>query len=70
MNAALREAEFNDIARSRQNIASALAAAPTPDINTLAALAFARIGDADRAKRMADDLAERFPLNTVINHYW
>ncbi|MFZ0911652.1 MAG: hypothetical protein WAN09_00060, partial [Candidatus Korobacteraceae bacterium] len=70
MDAALREAEFNDIARSRQDIASALAAAPTRDVNILAALALARIGDADRAKHMADDLAERFPLNTVINHYW
>ena len=70
MNAALREAEFNDIARSRQEIASALAAAPTRDVNILAALAFARIGEVGRAKRMADDLAERFPLNTLINHYW
>ena len=70
MNAALREAEFNDIARSRQDTASALAAAPTRDVNILAALALARIGDADRAKRMADDLAERFPLDTLINHYW
>ena len=39
-------------------------------MNILAALALARIGDVDRAKHMADDLAERFPLNTVINHYW
>ena len=70
MDAALREAEFNDIARSRQDIAAALAAAPTRDVNILAALALARIGDVDRAKHMADDLAERFPLNTVINHYW
>ncbi len=70
MDAALREAEFNDIARSRQDVASALASAPTRDVSILAALALARIGDADRAKRMADDLAERFPLNTLINHYW
>ena len=70
MDAALREAEFNDITRSRQDIVTALAAAPTRDVNILAALASARIGDADRAKQMADDLAERFPLNTVINHYW
>src|ERR1035438_6279090 len=64
MDAALREAEFNDIARSRQDIAAALVAAPTRDVSILAALALARIGDADRAKHMADDLAERFPLNT------
>jgi eukaryotic-like serine/threonine-protein kinase len=70
MDAALREAEFDNVARSRQDIASALAAAPTRDVSILAALALARIGDTDRAKRMADDLAERFPLNTVINHYW
>jgi eukaryotic-like serine/threonine-protein kinase len=70
MDAALREAEFDNIARSRQEITSALATAHTRDVSILAALALARIGDADRAKRMADDLAGRFPLNTVINHYW
>jgi len=70
MDAALRTVEFNDKARSRQDIASALAAAPTRDVNILAALALARIGDADQAKHIADDLGERFPLNTVINHYW
>jgi tetratricopeptide (TPR) repeat protein len=70
MDAALREAEFGDISRSRQEIASALATGPTRDVSLLAALALARIGDADRAKRMADDLAGRFPLNTVIDHYW
>jgi eukaryotic-like serine/threonine-protein kinase len=70
MDAALREVEFNDKALSRQDIASALAAAPTRDVKILAALALARIGDADQAKRIADDLGERFPFNTVINHYW
>ena len=70
MNAALREAEFNNIARSRQEIASALALAPTRDVSILAALALARIGDTEQAKHIADDLAERYPLNTVVNHYW
>ena len=70
MDAALRAVEFNDKARSREDIASALAAAPTRGVNILAALALARIGDADQAKHIADDLGERFPLNTVINHYW
>jgi serine/threonine protein kinase len=70
MDAALREAEFDNGARSRQEVASALATAPTRDVSILAALALARVGDADRAKQIADDLAERFPLNTVINHYW
>ncbi len=70
MNSALREAEFGDVARCRQEIASALAIAPTRDVKILAALALARIGDTERAKRMADELAEQYPLNTVVNHYW
>jgi ATP/maltotriose-dependent transcriptional regulator MalT len=39
-------------------------------VSVLAALAFARTGDIDRADRMAHDLAERYPLNTAINRYW
>jgi len=70
MNAALREAEFDNMARSRQEIAPALAEGPTRDVSVLAALAFSRIGDINRAERMARDLAERFPLNTAINRYW
>jgi tetratricopeptide (TPR) repeat protein len=70
MNAALREAEFNNTAQCRQEVAPALAEAPTRDVTVLAALAFARIGDSDRAERMARDLADRFPLNTAINRYW
>jgi eukaryotic-like serine/threonine-protein kinase len=70
MDVALRDAEFNNVALSRQETTSALATASTRDVSILAALALARIGDVDQAKRMADDLAERFPLNTVINRYW
>lgn len=70
MNAVLREAEFNNPSRSRQQIAPALAEAPTRDVSLLAALAFSRIGDIDQAEGMARNLAERFPLNTAINRYW
>jgi tetratricopeptide (TPR) repeat protein len=70
MNAALREAEFNNTARARQEIGAALAEAFTRDVSILAALGFARIGDIDRADQMAHDLAERFPLNTAVNRYW
>jgi len=70
MNAALHEAEFDNVARSRQEIAPALAEGPTRDVSVLAALAFSRIGDINSAERMARDLAERFPLNTAINRYW
>ena len=70
MNAALREAEFNNTVRARHDIGAALSEAPSRDVSVLAALAFARIGDVDRADRMAHDLAERYPLNTAINRYW
>jgi predicted Zn-dependent protease len=39
-------------------------------VSLLAALALARIGNTEQAKRLADELARRFPLNTVINRYW
>jgi eukaryotic-like serine/threonine-protein kinase len=70
MDAALRDAEFDNVALSRQETTSALATASTRDVSILAALALARVGDTDRAKTLADDLARQFPLNTVINHYW
>jgi tetratricopeptide (TPR) repeat protein len=70
MNSALREAEFGNTKRARQETASALSTASTQDVQTLAALAFARTGDAEQARKIADDLAHRFPLNTMINRYW
>jgi serine/threonine protein kinase/tetratricopeptide (TPR) repeat protein len=70
MNSALREAQFGNMARARKETASALATAATQDVQTLAALALARIGDAMPARRLADDLAHRFQLNTMINRYW
>ena len=51
MNAALREAEFDNPSRSRQQIDLALAEAPTRDVSVLAALAFSRIGDIEQADK-------------------
>ena len=70
INAALREAEFGNVDRARQEIVSALQTAGTRDVEILAALAWARIGDAEQARRIADDLEHRFPLDTMINRYW
>lgn len=70
INAALREAEFGNLARARQAITSALRTAATRDVQILAALASARIGDVEQARRISDDLEHRFPLNTMINRYW
>src|SRR5262249_41127812 len=70
MNSALREAEFGNSPRSREQVTAALAEASTRDLEILAALALARAGDIGHAKSIADDLSKRFPLNTAINRYW
>jgi eukaryotic-like serine/threonine-protein kinase len=70
MNLALREAEVGDSARARRDTAAALKLASTEDSQVLAALVLARSGDTARSETIANDLAKRFPLNAVINHYW
>jgi pentatricopeptide repeat protein len=70
MDSALREAEFGNPDRARQETTSALQLASTRDVQTLAALALARAGDTARARKMADELAREFPMNTMLNGYW
>jgi tetratricopeptide (TPR) repeat protein len=70
MSAALREAEFRNPGRARKEIAAALNTAASRDVQILAALALARIGDTGQAQKIADDLAQRFPHNAMINRYW
>jgi eukaryotic-like serine/threonine-protein kinase len=70
MDAALREAEFGNFAPAREKTAAAMALAPTQDIQTVAALAYARAGDSGRAQKMADELAKAAPMNTMLNSYW
>jgi tetratricopeptide (TPR) repeat protein len=70
IRAGLREAEFGDEARSRSLAASSLPLALNQDIQALAAVALARSGDAARAEKLAEELAKRFPLDTMINRYW
>ena len=68
LNSALREAEFGNAARAKQRAASALAAAPS--FQFLAALAFARAGDPERAQKLADESQREAPLDTVVIGYW
>ena len=70
MNEALREAEFGNWQVARHGAAAAMALASTRDVQTLAALALAQSGDAGQAQKMSDDLARRYPLDTLINGYW
>ncbi|MGB2888580.1 MAG: protein kinase [Candidatus Acidiferrales bacterium] len=70
LNSALREAEFGNAERAREQVKAGLATASTRDVQTLAALTLACTGDLARAKSIADDLQKRYPENTTLNHYW
>jgi tetratricopeptide (TPR) repeat protein len=69
-NAALREAEFGNAGPARQDAQAALDLASTRDVEVLAAMTFARIGDAPRATALADKLNKEFPVNTIQQNYW
>lgn len=70
MDSAFREAELGNREQARHDVAAALALASSRDTQIEAALIFARIGDFARAQKMSDDLAKRFPANTLLNNYW
>ena len=64
---ALLEAEFGNTQQAREGAAAALTIARARGTQVLAALALARGGDAARAQRLADDLAKRYPTDTLLN---
>jgi len=70
VNAALREAEFEDTAIAKQDVAAALALAPGRDVKLFAALAWARLGDAARAKPIIEEMEKNRPSDTVLKVYW
>jgi len=70
-NAALQEAAFGNITVARHSAAEALKLSPTgQSAESDAALAFAMAGDTARAESLAQDLGERFPLDTQIQSLW
>ena len=70
-NAAIREALFGNEEVARNGAAAVLALAPeSHDAEAQAALAYALAGDAAHAQTLADDLAKRFPQDTVVQAVW
>ena len=57
-------------ASARQGVTAALALSPGRDVKVVAALALARIGDAPRAKALAEELEKSYPTNTLLKLYW
>jgi eukaryotic-like serine/threonine-protein kinase len=70
INAAVREAEFGNVATARQGVAAALALSPGRDVEMLSALALARSGETARAKTIVAELEKNYPSHTVLKVYW
>ncbi len=66
INAALREALFGNTTEARQRVNSALGPSMSQDEQNGAALALSFIGDTVRGQSLADDLAMRFPQDTIV----
>jgi eukaryotic-like serine/threonine-protein kinase len=70
VNAAMREAEFGNLAAGKQDIAAALTLSSGRDVKMLAALALARTGETTRAKAIVEELEKSYPSQTVLKVYW
>jgi tetratricopeptide (TPR) repeat protein len=70
VNSALRESEFGNVELARKDAEAALKLAPGRDIKVLAALVFARSGDAARARQFLDESEKSDPVNTMLKIYW
>ncbi len=64
--AALWEALYGNSAAARQHSLAALAKSDGRDAQFAAALALAFTGDSARARALSDDLAKRFPEDTIV----
>jgi eukaryotic-like serine/threonine-protein kinase len=70
MDEAIREAEFGNLQFARRETAAAQALTTSHDTQILAALTLARTGDIEEAKKLANDLEKRYPLDTLLADYW
>jgi len=64
--AAARDALISDPSRARDRAAATLALSKGRDVEPLAALAYAFANDSPHAQSLADDLAKRFPQDTLV----
>ncbi len=70
VNAALREAEFGNLAAAKEAVVAALALAPGRDVKMFAALTLAQVGESARAKTIAEELEKSYPSQTMLKVYW
>jgi len=63
---AIREALFGNASESKRHATAALGLSAGRDVQFEVAIALASTGDAFRAQGLADDLAKRFPEDTIV----
>jgi eukaryotic-like serine/threonine-protein kinase len=66
----MREVEFGNPEQARAEANAAVKLGPNGDVWAMAALALARAGDTAAAVKLAAELNESFPLDTVVQRYW
>jgi DNA-binding winged helix-turn-helix (wHTH) protein/tetratricopeptide (TPR) repeat protein len=67
---ALRDVELGLPQPARAEVHAALELAPNRDVRSMAALALARAGDTSGADKLAADLAQEYPVDTLVQRYW
>jgi serine/threonine protein kinase len=68
---AFREAEVGNSSLARQAAASAAQLAPRGRyVQAVAALSLMRAGDTNQGQKIVDDLARKYPEDTIVNFYW
>jgi eukaryotic-like serine/threonine-protein kinase len=67
--AAVREADFGNVAEARQGASAALALSSGRDVKVVAAVALAAAGDGGQAQKLVDQLNHDFPLDTMMQRY-
>lgn len=69
VNSALRESELGNREQTREGVDAALKLFQGKDVEIVAALALARVGD-ERALRLAKELEKSYPKNSLMRLYW
>jgi serine/threonine protein kinase len=69
--AAWREALFGNFEEAKQGAAAGLAIAPdSRDVQQMAASVLGRSGEVAKAHALAQKLAQRYPVHTIVQSYW
>jgi eukaryotic-like serine/threonine-protein kinase len=68
--AALSEVEVGNRERATAEANAALKLAPKENVRVIVALVLARAGNSAEAEKLATELGETFPLDTIMQGYW